>query len=293
MKLSLAPVPYFWSHETLHTFYSRIAESPVDIVYLGETICSKRRTLRLAQWLEVAEQLQAAGKQVVLSSLMLLEAESELNSLRRLCDNGRFWVEANDMAAIHLLAGKIPFVAGPGINIYNQHSLRFLANLGLRRWIMPVELSQDTLADIQNERPAEIETEVQVFGRLPLAISARCFCARSANLPKDDCQHICLDYPEGRLLYSQENEPFLNINGVQLQSARPFSLLSEIADLFRLDVDILRIVPQPRHTEHIIELFKACLVDTQYLNIAQQELQQLLPLEICNGYWHGQAGMTA
>ena len=84
-KLSLGPVPYFWSRETLLAFYDRMAVSPVDIVYLGETVCSKRRSLKPADWLELATELQAAGKDVVLSGLTLLEAGSELASLKRLC----------------------------------------------------------------------------------------------------------------------------------------------------------------------------------------------------------------
>jgi collagenase-like PrtC family protease len=40
----------------------------VDIVYLGETICSKRNQVRFEDWLAIAERLEAAGKEVVLST---------------------------------------------------------------------------------------------------------------------------------------------------------------------------------------------------------------------------------
>ena len=72
-RLSLGPVPYFWPRETLLEFYDGIARTPVDIVYLGETVCSKRRPLKSGEWLELAATLQAAGKEVVLSGLTLLE----------------------------------------------------------------------------------------------------------------------------------------------------------------------------------------------------------------------------
>ena len=135
--------------------------------------------------------------------MALLEAESELLTLRRLCENGRFTVEANDMGAVRLLAGRnTPFVLGTGINVYNGHTLRFLAGLGEKRWVAPVELSQQTLASIQAERPAGVETEVFVYGRMPLAYSARCFTARYHDLPKDDCQYRCLDDPDGLILLS-------------------------------------------------------------------------------------------
>ena len=290
-KLSLGPVPYFWSRDTLLEFYDRIAITPVDIVYLGETVCSKRRPLKTSEWLHLAADLQAAGKEVVLSSLTLLEAGSELASLKRLCREQGFMIEANDMAAVQQLAGNKPFVTGPSVNIYNAHTLSVLAGLGLQRWVLPVELSRDTLADMQTQRPAGVATEVFVFGRLPLAWSARCFTARAHNLPKDDCQFRCLDYPDGLLLSTREDESFLVLNGIQTQSARTLNLVSELDDLRQLQVDVLRISPQSRHTEVIIDTFHRCLWGGITATEAETQLTRLMPVGPCNGYWFGDAGM--
>lgn len=291
MKLSLGPVAYYWSREELLDFYERIAATPVDIIYLGETVCSKRRPLRLHDWMEVGEKLQAAGKEVVLSTLSLLEAESELNTLRRQCANGRFPVEANDMSAVQLLSGKGPFIAGPTVNIYNEHTLEVLARLGLKRWVMPVELSQATLADLQSKRPAGMETEVFAFGRLPLAISARCFTAHYHDRPKDDCEFICKNDPEGILLTTQEDAPFLTINGVQLQSAQPYNLLPELASLESLGVDILRLSPTAHSMERVIGIFHDCMHGTLPVAEGQRALQEIVDAPLCNGYWHGDSGI--
>ena len=77
MKLSLGPILYYWTQEKVQKFYEEIAAAPVDIVYLGETVCSRRHIMRLPDWLEVAKMLAAAGKQVVLSSQALIESESD------------------------------------------------------------------------------------------------------------------------------------------------------------------------------------------------------------------------
>src|SRR5674476_1389015 len=173
VKLALGPILYYWQRDALFEFYERIEAAPVDIVYLGETVCSKRHNFRLEDWLEVAKNLAASGKQVVLSTQALIESESDLKTLRRLAENGSYTVEANDMAAVRLLSGK-QFVDGPHINTYNPQTLTVLAG-----------------------KPQGMETEVFAYGRLPLAVSARCFTARHYSLPKDDCQFRCLDHACG------------------------------------------------------------------------------------------------
>ncbi len=293
MKLSLGPVLYYWSHDNLLQFYQQVAKLPVDIVYLGETVCSKRRALSVPEWLEVAEQLAAAGKEVVLSTLSLIEAESELLTLRRLCDNRRFLVEANDMAAVNLLAGRAPFVTGPTVNLYNERSLQLMHSLGLKRWVMPVELSRATLADLQASRPAGLETEIYALGRMPLSISARCFTARSLNLAKDDCQLRCLDYPDGLALYSREQQPFLVLNGVQTQSALTYNLIGELEDMATLGVDVVRISPQSRGTEKLVTLVREALDEVRSPQQAAEAINAQLALGSCVGYWHGQAGIAA
>lgn len=291
-KLALGPVLYYWPKEKLLEFYERINAAPLDIIYLGETVCSKRHALNTADWLALAEQLSATGKEIVLSTMALLEAESELKTLRRLCENGRFTVEANDMSAVRLLSErKTPFVLGTGINVYSDRTLRFLAGLGAKRWVMPVELSRQTLATIQAGRPEGVETEVFAYGRMPLAYSARCFTARYHNLPKDDCQYRCLDDPEGLTLRTREDQAFLTLNGIQTQSAQTNNLLAELAELRELKVDVLRISPQAQGTETVIESFAACLSGQRDPLEAAQALNAALPYGACAGYWQGQAGL--
>ena len=288
MKLSLGPVQYYWSREDLQDFYRQVADMPVDIVYLGETVCSKRRLFRFDDWMHTARMLHQAGKEVLLSTMALLEAESELKTLRRICANGEFEVEANDMAAVQLLsAAGLPFVAGPTVNIYNAETLQVLANAGLKRWVPAVELGRETLEAIVQDAPEPVKTELFAWGRMPLAMSARCYTARAYDLPKDDCQYRCLDHADGLTLRTREGEPFLAINGIQTQSALTCNLLPEVGEIGRTGVDVLRISPQSNHTGRVVQAFAEALQrggDTP-------DLQRLMPVGGCDGYWHGEAGM--
>lgn len=291
MKLSLGPIQYFWQRQQVLDFYQQAASCSADIIYLGEVICSKRRLVTPADWLSIGAELRQSGKEVILSSLTLLEAASESSSLKNLCQQQNFLIEANDISAVQLLstAGK-PFVTGPSINIYNHRSLNLLARKGMTRWVLPVELGLDTLSDLQSHRPEGVETEVFALGRLPLAYSARCYTARSHNLPKDDCQFKCIEYPDGRILKTREDQAFLVLNGIQTQSALTHQVLESIPRLQELGVDILRISPQSKHSFRIVEIFRAALAGTDPGSLLQ-DLSGLLPLGACNGYLHQQAGM--
>jgi collagenase-like PrtC family protease len=291
-KLSLGPILYYWSRDDVLDFYKQAADWPVDIIYLGETVCSKRNLLSMDDWFDIADRLDKAGKEVVLSTLALLEAESEIKRLRRICSNDRYLVEANDMGAIHLREGR-PFVTGHSVNVYNGRTLRLLAKQGPKRWVLPVELSWMTLADMQKELPEGVETEVFAFGRLPLAYSARCFTARAHNLPKDDCQYRCLDYPDGLTLKAQDDTRFLALNGIQTQSAQTFNLLPEIGRMQELGVDVIRISPQSRITGKVVEAFHRCLNGEEEPQQAAARLEPIIPTGSCDGYWHGDAGMSA
>lgn len=292
MKLSLAPIPYLWPRDDVLAFYRAVADWPVDVVYLGETVCPKRRVLQGRDWLAIADRLADAGKEVVLSTLTLVEAESELISLRRMADNGRCMVEANDGSALALLAGKNGFVIGAHINVYNAHSLAVLARMGARRWVVPGELPAATLRQILAERPRGLETEVLVAGRVPLAFSARCFTARAHDRGKDECGIVCERYPDGLRLRTQEAQDFLTLNGVQIQSAGAANLAGALPEMRALGIDVVRVVPLIEGTEEVTRTLRAAIDDVVDAATAERALSAVLPAPACNGYWRGEAGMA-
>lgn len=291
MKISLGPLLYYWQREAVFSFYDMVAAAPVDVVYLGETVCSRRHELRLTDWLDIAKRLRVAGKEVVLSTQVLLESGSDVGTMHRITANDDFRIEANDMGAVHRLAGKEPFVAGPHLNLYNPASLQWMASLGANRWVMPLEMKRDDLALLQQSRPAGLETEVFAYGRMPLAYSARCFTARQRNLPKDDCRFSCLEHPNGLMLRTRESEEFLVLNGTQTQSARVYNLVDALKDMRALAVDVIRLSPQAKHMAEVIAVFDAARKQLLAPQEALARMQLLMPEKNCNGYWHGRPGL--
>ncbi|GAB2490921.1 U32 family peptidase [Arenimonas alkanexedens] len=285
MKISLGPLQYFWPRERTLAFYREAAHWPVDVIYLGETVCSKRRELGTRDWIALAEELAGEGREVVLSSLALVEAESELNAVMRMLDHGRFLIEANDLTTVQLCRERgLPFVAGPTLNVYNHRALAMLAEDGMTRWVPGVEqgwqLLDDLLTACRAEGATPPELEVIAWGRLPLSYSARCFTARALDVAKDACGFRCIEHPDGLPLATREGEPFLRINGVQIQGEEITDLGPELPALRALGVGLLRLYPQAEGMREVVEHF-------------DRARQSALPpprLGAVNGYWLGHPG---
>lgn len=288
MKYALGPVLYYWPKTETEAFYHAACSSNADIVYMGETVCTKRREMKVPDWIGLAKEVAKSGKQVVISTLALLEAPSEINEMRQLVNNGDFLIEANDLAAINLAQEHhLPFVAGPAINCYNAYTLKMLQKQGMVRWCMPVELSKDWLRNVLIQFDSlkierNFDVEVFSYGYLPLAYSARCFTARSEDKPKDKCETCCIKYKNGREVFSQEQQKVFVLNGIQTMSGYCYNLGNNLKDMHDL-VDIVRISPLGVETFDILDKFKANENGNAPLDIAANR--------DCNGYWNGIAGL--
>ena len=285
MKISLGPIEYYWPRAQVYEIYAAVAQAPVDIVYLGEVVCSCRIEMRFEDWIGIGEALAARGKEVVLSTQVLAEGEGDLKLIRRVAGNARYQVEANDMGAVRLLAGNPGWVAGPHLNIYNPQSLAFLARLGATRWVAPIEVTGEIAGGVLAARPAGVEAEIFAHGRLPLAFSARCFTARRYNLQKESCGWRCIEFPDGMPLKTREGEPFLAINGVQTQSARLYSLIEDIAALREAGFEVLRVSPQSRGTLEALRAWRSVCDGVLTAREAFGGRQW------CDGFWHGRPGL--
>jgi collagenase-like PrtC family protease len=224
----------------------------------------------------------------VLSTLALIMNEREMALVRETVENTDFLVEANDISTAALLKGR-PHAVGPFVNIYNEGTLAYMACNGAERVTLPVELAASSIAALAKSAPAELE--VMVFGRLPLAISARCYHARCHNLSRDNCQFVCEKNPDGLDVDTLDGEPFLAVNGVQALSHAYCNMAGDLSVLRDLGIGRFRLSPHSGDMVRITEAFRAVLDN----KMAPEEANAAIAVEtggmpLANGYFHGKAG---
>lgn len=289
VTLTLGPVLFNWPSGKWRDFYVRIAdEAPVDTVCLGEVVCSKRQPFFSEVLPEVVERLERAGKTVLLSSLALPTLERELRYSASLASASQM-TEANDISVVPHLAGR-PHAIGPFVNVYNEAAAAFLAERGACRIALPPELPKASIAAIAAAAP-QVAIEVWAFGRVPLAVSARCYHARLHGRSKDSCQFVCEADPDGLAVETLDGEEFLAINGVQTLSHTCCNLIREARELGELGVAALRLSPHTCDMAAVSRIFRDVLDGSCEPEHAMVQLRSLHSgSAFSNGFVRGTAG---
>jgi len=287
--LTLGPVLFNWPADRWRDFYFRIAdEAQIDHVCIGEVVCSKRQPFFADVLPNVIERLERAGKEVLLSSLVLPTLRREVRHDAELI-NARHMIEVNDASMLPLVAGR-PHAIGPFVNVYNEGTLGFLVSRGARLVALPPELPRSSIEAIASATP-DVTIEVWAFGRTPLAMSARCYHARLHGHSKDSCQFVCDQDTDGAIVETLDDEPFLVVNGVQTLSHTFCNLLKDASDLVSIGVSSLRLSPHTCDMVVISQLFRDVLdgrLDADDAFLCSRDLCSSATFS--NGFIHGAAG---
>lgn len=291
MDLTIGPNPFFWPADTVRSFYADIAHGPAARVVLGELVCSKRLPFWEQEIPVAAETLLEAGKQVALTTLALitLKRERKLTADLMAMD---LPVEVNDLSALNLLPEGRPFWVGPLINVYNGGTLRFLARRGATRVCLPPELPLESVAVLTaTARDLGVAVEVWGHGRLPLALSGRCYHARLHDRAKDSCQFVCGDDPDGRDVETLDGEPFLAVNGIQTLSQSTATAAHHAQALRDAGVNALRLSPQSRDFTAVVAGYAGLLAGDHDADTLTETLRPTVPLgRLSDGFLTGPSG---
>ncbi len=289
-KLTLGPLFFNWPAEKRRDFYFRVAdEAEVDVVYLGEVVCSKREAFFEEHLSVVAERLKKAGKEVVLSTLALVTSDREMEAITQRADKG-FLIEANDVACLQALDGK-PHVIGPFINVFNESARDAFIRNKAKRIVVPVEVPGKSIRILA--KTDKVETEVMVFGRQPLSVAMRCYHARANGLNKDGCRIVCGHDPDGLTAETVDGKPVLAINGSQTLSYGYGMYLNELQALQEMGVSHFRLSPQDVDMVAVAALYRWVLDKKIEPREGMGKLRKVTgEVPYVNGFYYGREGLS-
>lgn len=291
--LTLGPLLFNWPPAKWEDFYARIAdEADVDRVVMGEVVCSKRLPFYADRMASVVDRLTQGGKTVTLASLALVTTERERRLTAELAGAEGVDIEVNDLTLLAALRPDRGFSVGPLVNVYNEATLAVLAGRGARRVCLPPELPFASVESLVHAAKADgIAIEVWSFGRVPLAISGRCYHARIHGLSKDSCQFVCEKDPDGLRVETLDGEGFLAINGVQTLSHSCATTLGECGRLTAAGVASFRLSPHDCDMVAVARLYRdrvSGLIDGDEAMARLREVQDFAPPS--NGFFFARAG---
>jgi O2-independent ubiquinone biosynthesis protein UbiV len=291
-KLTIGPILFHWPAEQKRDFYFRMAdEAPVDRVYIGEVVCGKRVPFFEKYYGDVSERLQKAGKEVVFSTLSEVMIKHDRKIVESMCALEDGMIEANDASALWYLSGR-PHAVGPFVNAYNEDTLAFLSEHGAVHVTLPPELPADSIKVMgKKAQSLDITLEMQVFGRIPLALSARCYHARAHGRIKDNCRFICEEDPDGMDLRTVDHQTFLTVNGIQTLSYKCLNLMNEMEEMKKTGVSAFRLSPHGHDMVRTARLFRAVL-DFEYTpeEATKRLMETGLNMPFANGFYHRAEG---
>ena len=292
MELTVGPNQFFWQADRWLALYRDLADAPVDRVVLGELVCSKRLPFYQDHIPEAISTLVGAGKRVALTSLALVTLKRERKLTADLSDMG-IEIEINDLTALAYLPEGARFSVGPLVNVYNESTLSWLAARGASRVCLPPELPMASVAALSSAG-ADLGVAIEVWGhgRVPLAISGRCYHARLHGRTKDNCQFACEDDADGLDVRTLDDQPFLAMNGVQTLSDSYACAAHHIVALQDIGVAALRLSPQSTGFVDLCHLYRQILEGRTDAAIAADTIGRMGGnIRLSDGFLTGERGV--
>jgi len=169
-------------------------------------------------------------------------------------------------------------------------TLAALAEDGAVRVCLPAELPLSAVRTLAVCGSAAIE--VPIFGRMPLALSARCYHARSRARSRDSCHYACGEDADGMAVATRDGQPFFAVNGLQTLSFGYLEASHHLATLSEAGVSFFRLQPQTVDMVAAARVYRQLLDHALEPGSARARLSQTCHgIAFADGYLDGGPGM--
>ena len=184
-----------------------------------------------------------------------------------------------DLGMLHLLAATYPNLelhASTQMHIHNLESLNKLKALGVKRAVLPRELSTSKIEELKKESGMDIE--VFVHGALCVSYSGQCLMSsliggRSGN--RGECAGSCR-LPYQLVEVDNDSGKIIDTKGEYILSPKDLYTLDNISEILNTGVDSLKIEGRMKRAEYValVTTLYRRAIDSYYKGIEYQVTEQ-------------------
>lgn len=212
------------------------------------------------------------------------EVESFLEHITFLDSIGVDAFIIQDLGMMHLLSSIYPHLelhASTQMHIHNLESLLKLKELGIKRVVLPRELSILKIKELK--RNSNMEIEIFIHGALCVSYSGQCLMSyliggRSGN--RGECAGSCR-LPYQLIEKEGSKEKVIETNGDYLLSTKDLYTLENISDIIDAGVDSLKIegrMKRPEYVAVVTSLYRKAIdsyCDGKEYRVTEQDITDL------------------
>ncbi len=259
-------------------------EAGADGVYLGLTEFSARKAaanFTFDQLRRIRGLAAARGRKIYVTVNTIIR-ECELSrladALARLEASGVDGVIVQDLGVLSVLRRHfpgLPIHASTQMAVHNSAGMDYLARLGVRRVILPRELTLERIRALRESHP-DMELEVFVHGALCYGFSGICLASsaltgRSGN--RGDCAQICRSH----FIREKTNDRADGPSQGYFFSCRDLSLGLNALELAQAGVDAFKIegrMKSPEYVSNTVRLYRGVI--DRGADMPEEEYRELL-----------------
>jgi len=180
--------------------YTQLDKDKIDKVYLSLKLFVDKQYTSIIEYLSEQYNLYIYLPTIIKGNYKNIILNSFDDITTRFSIKGFVLSNLADFEFLKKYQGKYEFIGNYSLNVFNHYTMKEYKKLGIDRLTLSRELNEEGLKDIL--QTSDIDTELIVYGNLPIMVSNYCFLGKTNHCYPDcgqNCTKISKYYLKDRL----------------------------------------------------------------------------------------------
>ncbi len=180
--------------------YTQLEKDKIDKVYLSLKLFVDKQYTSIIEYLSEQYNLYIYLPTIIKGNYKNIILNSFDDITTRFSIKGFVLSNLADFEFLKKYHGKYEFIGNYSLNVFNHYTMKEYKKLGIDRLTLSRELNEEGLKDIL--QTSDIDTELIVYGNLPIMVSNYCFLGKTNHCYPDcgqNCTKISKYYLKDRL----------------------------------------------------------------------------------------------